>query len=133
MATTTLDLLTKLGACVPARKWAQAHPDPAEAWSACENGEWMEWLCDRLDIDVCPARAAHDTAMSDALAAYDVARRDVREAYARDIRAAWKAYDVATRPALAAYYVARRDVSEVYARDIRALVRIEDVLKAVFS
>ena len=59
MKTTTLALLTKLGACDPAKGWAEDHPDPKEAWGACENGEWLEWLCVQLDIDVSSVQATH--------------------------------------------------------------------------
>ena len=42
------DLLVKLNACHDAQQWANTYPDLQTAWSACERGNWMLWLCGRL-------------------------------------------------------------------------------------
>ena len=48
---TTLEILTRLGACEDARAWAAKHPDPRRAWQRCERGDWMLWIAARLDVD----------------------------------------------------------------------------------
>ncbi len=40
----TLELLTQLGACKEALKWAEEHPGPREAWKSCDSVDWMFWL-----------------------------------------------------------------------------------------
>ena len=42
------DLLVKLNACRDAQQWSEKYPDLQTAWSACERGDWMLWLCGRL-------------------------------------------------------------------------------------
>ena len=40
-------LLSRLGACKEARKWAEGKP-LAEVWESCERGDWMLWLCGKM-------------------------------------------------------------------------------------
>ena len=40
----TIVILTKLNACEDALEWAEAHPDPSEAWNSCDRIDWMFWL-----------------------------------------------------------------------------------------
>lgn len=45
----TLDgLLRDLGACHEAREWASQFSSLAEAWQACQRGDWMVWLVARM-------------------------------------------------------------------------------------
>jgi hypothetical protein len=41
------ELLSKLGACKEARVWADGK-SLAEAWEQCECGDWLLWLCARM-------------------------------------------------------------------------------------
>ena len=41
--------LVELGACADAREWAAPYATFAEAWAACERGDWMLWLIGRAN------------------------------------------------------------------------------------
>ena len=45
---TTANILRDARACGEAIEWAKSHPDPADAWAACERGDWMLWIWGRL-------------------------------------------------------------------------------------
>jgi hypothetical protein len=45
------DALVPLGACTEAVSWARTQPDYETAWAACERGDWLIWLADRLRED----------------------------------------------------------------------------------
>ena len=38
------DALVRLNACADAVAWARSYPTLAEAWAACDRGDWMLWL-----------------------------------------------------------------------------------------
>lgn len=41
-----------MGACADATEWlADVTTSPYQAWRACERGDWLLWLCGRLDIE----------------------------------------------------------------------------------
>lgn len=44
------DLLAKHGACREAAEWAEPYATLAEAWAACERGDWMLWLAAKADL-----------------------------------------------------------------------------------
>ena len=46
----TKDILTKLGACTEAVKWA-GRKTPKKAWETCKRGDWLLWIASKLDID----------------------------------------------------------------------------------
>jgi hypothetical protein len=41
--------LKSLGACDEAIDWAIDYATLADAWQACERGDWMLWLCARME------------------------------------------------------------------------------------
>lgn len=44
---THIECLQSIDACDPAIEYARKYPTLAAAWDACDNLEWMLWLCDR--------------------------------------------------------------------------------------
>jgi len=44
---TNEQILTNLGACSEAVKWASKYRTPKAAWKACERGDWMLWYAGR--------------------------------------------------------------------------------------
>jgi len=46
----TKDILTKLGACTEAVKWA-GRKTPKKAWETCKRGDWLLWIADKLNVD----------------------------------------------------------------------------------
>jgi len=46
----TKDILTELGACAEAVKWA-GRKTPKKAWETCKRGDWLLWIASKLDID----------------------------------------------------------------------------------
>jgi phage host-nuclease inhibitor protein Gam len=38
-------------ACMQSIEYAKNHPDPVEAWAACERGDWLLWLAERAGVD----------------------------------------------------------------------------------
>ena len=42
-----IEYLQSIPACCPAIEYARQYPTLAAAWDACDNVEWMLWLCDR--------------------------------------------------------------------------------------
>jgi hypothetical protein len=38
-------------ACDESIAYAELHPDPIEAWAACERGDWMLWLAEHAGVD----------------------------------------------------------------------------------
>ena len=51
------DSLARLAPCAEAVEWARGYATLAEAWAACERGNWMLWLAGR----VCPPLAGRPT------------------------------------------------------------------------
>lgn len=51
------DSLARLSPCPEAVEWARGYATLAEAWAACERGNWMLWLAGR----VCPPLAGRPT------------------------------------------------------------------------
>ena len=47
---TTKAILTELGACHEAVKWA-GRKTHKKAWETCKRGEWLLWIAGRLDVD----------------------------------------------------------------------------------
>jgi hypothetical protein len=46
------ETLARLGACEDAAAWAKGFTGTArQAWLACERGDWLMWLCARLEVD----------------------------------------------------------------------------------
>ncbi len=45
------DVLDDLGACNEAIEWAEGQDDPRAAWESCERGDWLLWICGKLDVD----------------------------------------------------------------------------------
>jgi hypothetical protein len=46
------ETLARLGACEDAAAWAKGFKGTArQAWLACERGDWLMWLCARLEVD----------------------------------------------------------------------------------
>ena len=41
-------ILHDLGACGAAIEWAETFDTPQAAWDACDRGDWMLWLVDRV-------------------------------------------------------------------------------------
>jgi hypothetical protein len=46
----TKDILTKLGACSEAVKWA-VRKTHKRAWETCERGDWLLWIAAKLNVD----------------------------------------------------------------------------------
>ena len=46
----TKDILTELGACTEAVKWA-GRKTPEKAWKKCGHGDWLLWIVGRLGVD----------------------------------------------------------------------------------
>ena len=46
----TKDILTKLGACAEAVKWA-GRKTPKKAWETCKQSDWLLWIAGKLNID----------------------------------------------------------------------------------
>ena len=46
----TKDILTKLGACTEAVKWA-GRKTPKKAWETCKRGDWLLWIAGKLNVD----------------------------------------------------------------------------------
>jgi len=46
----TKDILTKLGACTEAVKWA-GRKTPKKAWETCKQSDWLLWIAGKLNID----------------------------------------------------------------------------------
>ena len=65
--------LRELGACDEAVEWAKPYDALQEAWDVCQRGDWMLWLCERVDLegDALPniAFACAEMALKDASAA----------------------------------------------------------------
>ena len=77
---TTKAILTELGACHEAVKWA-GRKTHKKAWETCKRGEWLLWIAGKVDIDrkllvlaACACAAARDASYDAALAA---ARKDM--------------------------------------------------------
>ena len=47
---TTKAILTELGACSEAVKWA-GRKTHKQAWETCKRGDWLLWIADRFDVD----------------------------------------------------------------------------------
>jgi len=47
---TTETILTELGACLEAVKWAR-RKTPERAWEMCKRGDWLLWIAGRLGVD----------------------------------------------------------------------------------
>jgi hypothetical protein len=47
---TTKTILTELGACPEAVKWAGGKT-PKKAWETCNHGDWLLWVAGKIDID----------------------------------------------------------------------------------
>ena len=45
----TKDILTELGACAEAVKWA-GRKTPKKAWETCKRGDWLLWIADKLNV-----------------------------------------------------------------------------------
>jgi len=45
----TKDILTELGACTEAVKWA-GRKTPKKAWETCKRGDWLLWIADKLNV-----------------------------------------------------------------------------------
>jgi len=46
----TKDILTKLGACPEAVKWA-GRKTHKKAWGTCQRGDWLLWIAGKLNVD----------------------------------------------------------------------------------
>jgi len=46
----TKDILTELGACTEAVKWA-GRKTPKKAWETCKQSDWLLWIAGKLDVD----------------------------------------------------------------------------------
>ena len=46
----TKDILTELGACTEAVKWA-GRKTPKKAWETCKQSDWLLWIAGKLNID----------------------------------------------------------------------------------
>ena len=46
----TKDILTKLGACTEAVKWA-GRKTHKKAWGTCQRGDWLLWIAGKLNVD----------------------------------------------------------------------------------
>ena len=42
-----IEYLQSIRACTPAIEYARQYPTLAAAWDACENLDWLLWLCDQ--------------------------------------------------------------------------------------
>jgi hypothetical protein len=47
---TTKTILTELGACPEAVRWA-GRKTPKKAWETCNHGDWLLWVAGKIDID----------------------------------------------------------------------------------
>lgn len=108
-------ILAELGACSEARQWAASLPDgttPAQAWAACERGDWLLWLATKAGVDrrivVCAACACARPALSLWEARFP---RDQRPRVAIETAEAWSRGEVS----LGAVRAAARDAAYAYA------------------
>jgi len=46
----TKDILTELGACPEAVKWA-GRKTPKKAWETCKQSDWLLWIAGKLNVD----------------------------------------------------------------------------------
>jgi hypothetical protein len=46
----TKDILTNLGACTKAVKWAGSKTHK-QAWNTCKRGDWLLWITSKLGVD----------------------------------------------------------------------------------
>jgi len=46
----TKDILTELGACAEAVKWA-GRKTHKKAWGTCQRGDWLLWIAGKLNVD----------------------------------------------------------------------------------
>jgi hypothetical protein len=128
---TWTERLADLHACREARTWANDYASLAEAWAACERGDWMLWLSGRVSgapesearkllvlcACACARTALRHTTDARVVACIETAERWARgEASLDDVRAA-------RRNAYAAAYAA-------YAADAAAAAARQSALKA---
>ena len=83
------DKLVKLDACKEAVIWAKDFPTVAEAWNACERGDWMIWLCRELPIKANSKRAYVQTALAIAESVKQYCAHIPEAKAARDAAQAW--------------------------------------------
>ena len=113
----TKDILTKLGACAEAVKWA-GRKTPKKAWETCKQSDWLLWIAGKLNIDrkklVLAACACARTALKYIPAGEDRPRIAIEtaeawtrgEATIEQVRTAAYAADAACAAADAAYAAA---------------------------
>jgi cell division septum initiation protein DivIVA len=94
--------LDKLGACEEAVTWARKQHSFAQAWTACERLEWMEWLLDNVGWPD-GARAEYDRIRAPAWAEYARVMAAASAEYDRVAAPAWVEYKRVTAAASAEY------------------------------
>ena len=138
----TKDILTKLGACTEAVKWA-GRKTPKKAWETCKRGDWLLWIADKLNVDrkllVLAACACARTALKYVPAgeerprlAIEAAERwadnptEKNKAAAAARAAAWAAGD-AGAAAWAAGAAAHKDMAKI----VRKIIPFSVICKAI--
>ena len=126
----TKDILTELGACAEAVKWA-GRKTPKKAWETCKRGDWLLWIADKLNVGrkllVLAACACARTALKYVPAgeerprlAIEAAERWADNPTEKNKAAAWAAGD-------AAWAAAHKDMAKI----VRKIIPFSVICKAI--